>query len=64
MPEQHIELARVLLHGGVELTAFWTTTGNLEYFLRTKTGVAMRIAPQDAATIAAMTASRSAMMWG
>lgn len=64
MQEQHIELARVLLHGRVEMTAIWTASGNLEYYLRTETGVTMRISPQDAHTIAAMTASRSAARWG
>lgn len=51
--EEYLQLARMLLHNNVEMSAIWTARG-LEYYLRHERGAAMQISPQDAQTLSTM----------
>ncbi len=46
-----VQLARMALHGEVELSAIWRDGGGLEYWLRNQHGVMLQISPQDALTL-------------
>jgi hypothetical protein len=62
MQEQHLPLARVLLASHNELTAIWTASGNIEYYIKSERGVTMRITPLDAHALAAM--ATCGVRWG
>lgn len=50
-----IQLARMALHGEVELSAIWRDTGVIEYWLRhLTTGGMLRISPTDAHSLSNM----------
>ena len=47
-----VQLARMALHGEVELSAIWRDGGGVEYWLRhLQSGAMLQVSPQDANTL-------------